>query len=190
MELRIQNLYRKDLDEIYPLMEVDFPANELKPRGMIEKSLDSGFMEGYGLFRGETLLAYAFFVKIGEVLLFDYFAVLPEYRESGIGSDFLRLLRELLSSYECVIGEVENPEYSEDAEEREIMERRIRFYQRNGVRDTGASGRVYGVEYRFFEMEGNRIHTREEAFDRINLFYRTYWPNEEDYRKNVTMHQQ
>ncbi len=187
-ETSMRILEKKDLEVIYPLMEIDFPANELKPRGMIEKSLDSGFMEGYGFYRGEMLLAYAFFVKIEDVLLFDYLAVLPEYRESGVGSEFLQMLREALQSYECVIGEVENPDYCEDSKERSGMERRIRFYNRNGVRDTGASGRVYGVEYRFFEIEGNRIHSPEEAVERINRFYRTYWPDEDNYRKYVKIH--
>lgn len=200
MQTNIRKLKVDDIARIYPYMVTDFPDNERKPQKMIEDSIESGFMEGYALcqeedvsvtdgsgIRGE-LLAYALFVKLGDVLLFDYLAVLPDYRESGLGSIFLEELRKYLTGYECVIGEVENPDYCTDPEEKKVMERRIRFYLKNGVRDTGASGQVYTVEYRFFELIGRKKHSPEEAMERIARFYHTYWPRQEDYDKHVVMH--
>lgn len=192
MDRMIRKLMKEDLREIYLHMEQDFPANERKPLRLIEESFDTGFMEGYGFFRTEqetsVLLAYALFVSIRDVLLFDYYAVIPECREKGVGSYFLNELKEKLADKECVIGEVENPDYCEDPDERRVMERRIDFYLRNGLRDTGASGKVYGVEYRFLEMELGGTHSKEEAEERIGRFYHAYWKDEEEFRKYVTLH--
>ncbi len=186
----IKKLTKEDLASIYPYMEQDFPDNERKPLRMIEESFDSGFMNGYGLYseKDDSLLSYALFVCIGDVYLFDYLAVLEEYRDQGIGSIFLKMLRKELMHLECVIGEVENPDYCTDPAEKAVMERRLEFYRRNGVRDTGASGCVYGVEYRFVELSDVGEHTAEEAKERIGRFYHTYWPKDEDLVKFVQWH--
>ncbi len=189
----IKKLWIKDLDLIYPYMEKDFPANELKPFSMIQKSFETGFMEGYGFYQQtedgtEALLAYALFVSIENMMLFDYLAVVPEYRNSGVGSKFLAQLQEKLKGKDCIIGEVENPDYCEDETEKHTMQRRIAFYKRNGVRDTGVSGCVYGAEYRFFELEGFEEHTPEEALTIMERFYRVYWPSDENFHKYVQFH--
>ncbi len=188
MSYMIRSLTKADLEQIYPYMEQDFPANELKPKKMIRDSLDSGFMEGYGYYKKDQLLAYSMFVKLDQVLLFDYLAVLPGFRSKGIGSAFLSGLKKQLFSYECVMLEVENPDFCQDGAECEIMNRRIHFYEKNGILDTGASGCVYGVEYRFLELLGKRIYSPVEGMERMNRFYRTYWPKDEDYHRFVQMH--
>ncbi len=185
---KIIPLQRDDIATIYPNMLKDFPDNERKPQKMIEGSIESGFMEGYGYYEGEKLLAYALFVCDGDARLFDYLAVTAGMRDQGIGSSFLRELSQKLQHASIVIGEVENPDYCQDPMEREIMEKRIAFYNRNGLRDTGASGLVYGVEYRFIELPVAKEHTANEAQAQMEHFYRIYWPEDEKYYKFVQMH--
>ncbi len=185
----IRKLKKEDLKIVYPFMEIDFPDNERKPLRMLEESFDTGFMEGYGLFDHDEVCAYALFMCQKDIRLFDYLAVVEKYRDQGVGSQFLRQLHEVYQDMECVIGEVENPDYCKDEEEKKTMERRIDFYLRNGFLDTGAACCLYSVEYRFFEMGLKHSHTPEEAQEIMGGFYHVYWPQPSDYARYVQMHE-
>jgi ribosomal protein S18 acetylase RimI-like enzyme len=67
----------------------------------------------------------------------EYLAVAPAARNAGIGARILGYLRELTGTArpgtEGVIFEVDRPEDATDSAERDLRERRIGFYQRNGA---------------------------------------------------------
>ena len=67
----------------------------------------------------------------------EYLAVAPAARNAGIGARILAYLRELTGTaqpgIEGIIFEVDRPEDATDSSERDLRERRIGFYQRNGA---------------------------------------------------------
>ena len=183
MELELKELSdRAEIGRIYRrYMKKDFPANELKPLAMIYRALEQGAYACFALYSGEALLGYAFFYLLrrgaGALYLFDYFAVVPGRRDEGLGSSFLRLLSDALRGADCVVGEVEDPETAADAESRLTRERRLRFYLRNGVLDTGVRSRVYGVDYRVLELPTAGAHAPETVRDCYTALYRSMLPH-------------
>lgn len=179
--MEMKKLSLDQMREIYDLrMREDFPDNERRPFSGIVSLFERGEYEGWGLYEEEALLAYAFLVR--EIwrgkpcCLIDYFAVDKGRRGSGIGTCLLRELAAALKGADCVFVEVENPDYAGTLEEKEEMERRLRFYRRNGFRDTGAGEWLYYVEYTLLELPLSGTHTREEIFDIAEYFYRKMLP--------------
>lgn len=85
----IRPLSLDEVRDVYHLRMVhDFPRNELKSLGMIEKALKRGNYRCLGMQGGNAILAYAFFVKLESNYLLDYFAVDQNRRGSGLGNFF------------------------------------------------------------------------------------------------------
>ncbi len=78
----------------------------------------------------------------------DYFAIVKEYRGTGVGTEFFAKLKSL--GFECIILETESVESAKNDEEDFIRKRRIAFYKRSGCVDTGCVYNVFGVEYNVF----------------------------------------
>ena len=133
----------------------DFPGNELKTLDKIERLIGQGMYRCFGLKDADELLAYAFFVYMQEngedYYLLDYYAVERACRGTGIGSRFLKMLcADQLKDADCAVLEVEDPACA--AEDRENRERRLRFYLRNGMTDTGEKAAVFGADFILLRM--------------------------------------
>lgn len=129
-------------------MKRDFPPAELKPLSLLQKMCNDGRYQPYALFQGGELVAYAFYWSAGEAyVLLDYFAVVPQYRNKGMGG---RLLREMLDRFcvdgQGVFGEVEMPN-TDIAEVDELRQRRLNFYLRTGMRKMGYTTKIFSVPY-------------------------------------------
>lgn len=126
----------------------DFARDERRPLKAIQKLYKQHDYIAYGLYDGEELRAYACFIKKTGVsgVLLDYFAVVSGKRGGGIGSLFLT---EVKKKWECggIIIESEMPEMAADDADREIRERRIRFYQKNGAELSNIGWKTFGVDY-------------------------------------------
>jgi len=184
---RTVNLSRKQVTDIYrKYMKKDFPKDELKPLPMILKSLDDGIYSCIGLECDGKICGYAYFVCLGTYTLLDYFAVIPEKRGIGYGSEFLRLLSDFFSRYSMVLVESENPEYAEDEDDRIKRLRRIDFYIRNGFRDTGARALLFGVRYVLLEPEISVHHDIKEICSAYLGHYRAVLP-EKMFAENVAV---
>ena len=90
-----------DFSEIYNKRLVnDFPESEVKSLNKIIDMYkkDMYFVYGYYNENGE-LAGYAFFIndRTKDTVLLDYFAIVPEKRSSGIGSEFLVKLKEKIA---------------------------------------------------------------------------------------------
>ena len=131
-----------------------FPKAELKPVNNVKSYLEKGLYMGYGFFENERLLAYALFLTLPKErrLLLDYYAVLQEYRNGGIGSAFLQSLKQTLSCAGGIYIESENPEYAKDRVEQLIREKRIDFYLRNGAVITNVLSTLFQVPYRILYL--------------------------------------
>ena len=154
----------------------DFARNERKPLRAMRRSWDEGSYECYGLFDGDEIIGYAFFVRHGETYLFDYLAIAEEHRSEGYGSLFLRQLADCLQGASCVIGEVEHPEKAPDEDARLLRERRLRFYLRSGYLKTDVTSQVFGVDYQILEVPTGAPHSAEEIRQTYDELYRKILP--------------
>lgn len=176
--MSIDSLTLQEIRDIYrQRMKHDFPRNELKPLGMIEKALERGNYLCCGLRDGGDILAYAFFVLAEDVYMFDYFAVRKDLRGTGIGSGFLKELCTChLREAPCILLEVDDPAFAGSDGEKEVRERRIRFYLRNGLRDTEARARIFGADFLILEYPKGEPCSREEAGMFYSRIYRSILP--------------
>lgn len=166
---QIELLYKKRLKK-------DFPRNELKPLASMRRSWKNGAYDCYGLFDGDEILGYAFFVRLKNDYLLDYFAIDGKCRDAGLGSIFLRRLSDCLAHANCIIVEVEDPEKAEDTETRALRERRLQFYMRNGCRKTDLTAVVFGADYRILAMPATASRTTEELRLIYTDLYRSVLP--------------
>ena len=169
------------LDQIRKLyserLKRDFPPDEIKPLARIERALARGEYICYGAMDGETILAYAFFVVAGRRALFDYYAVAEELRDRGIGSRFIRELMDgPLSQMDCVLLEVDDPDCGQGDEEVALRNRRLAFYLRNGLTDTGVRTKVYGVGFRILSLPVGHKPSFNEAREVYAELYHTILP--------------
>ena len=156
--LTVRELTREEVRRIWrERMRADFPRNELKPLRMIEEALDRGEYLPLGAVpdpdegnpeAGDPIAAYAFFVTPGDAALFDYLAVRRDLRDSGYGSAFLRALSPTLARFRTVLLESDDPDFAPDEGERAHRLRRLAFYEKNGLTDTGVRAVVFGAAFR------------------------------------------
>ncbi len=128
----------------------DFPAAELRPKAATLKMLRRGVYRPWGVFVSESdmpgcppmerLAAYLLIacpLAEGPVLL-DYFAVRPDFRESGVGAELLSELA--LREGRDILIEAETPETAPDTP---LARRRLGFYHRCGALPTPWWDRVF-----------------------------------------------
>lgn len=165
-------------------MKADFPPAELKTLEALLMLRQRGVQKLFGWFDGEDLYAYASFVQpepkkpygADSYILLDYYAVCRGFRGEGVGSEFLN---RLLQETDCagVLFEVEDPEAAEDAADREIRERRIRFYERLGCRRIeGIRVRLFGVDYLLLLWTKGECLSAVSMKDAMERIYRGILP--------------
>lgn len=134
----------------YEHLQNDFHQSEVKPYTLVEKLVTEQRYLCYGLWDNEELKGYAFFVKGSDskTLLLDYFAILSDYRSQGLGGIFIQAIQEnMIKDKLTLIAEVENPVHASDEQSRDLMNRRIQFYIRNGFKQSKIWCRVFTDEY-------------------------------------------
>lgn len=149
----LRQLTKEEIISIYTTHSVrHFPANERKPVASVERMSDEGIYIGYGLYSKEQtdcLLCYGFFTVLPgqKNILLDYFAVLEEHRNLGIGSHFLAQMKASVTEYDGFLIESEDPDYAADEEELAIRRKRLSFYEKNNATFTGIRADVFDVHY-------------------------------------------
>lgn len=176
----IKELTIEQIREIYAeRIPNDFAPDEIKPLSRIEEALSKGRYSCYGAFDGDQIAAYAFFVINGGYALLDYLAVRDDLRGKGTGSEFLQgMATGLLRRFENVLLESEDPDFAETDEERETMERRLRFYRKNGLMETGVISTVWHVHYRVLPFPVGRRLSADETREIYRGLYRVLLPED------------
>ena len=182
--MRLEDLDIAQVHRIYNVrMKEDFPPAELKALKIIEEGIQAGFYRFPGLFDGDEIIGYTGLIYHEDACLIDYLAVMPEWKNRGIGSVMLKLLKAYLKDTEYVIGEVEIPACGEDEAERNLRSRRMDFYLRSGFYDTGMDVSVFGVRFRLLAF-ADKPHDGQEILTRYRNIYRYVLP-EDLFRNNV-----
>jgi len=159
-------------------MKHDFPLSEINPLTMIKKLHKKGEYIGFGLFEDDSLRSYGLFVPSpSKVILLDYLAVLPQYRQSGFGSVFLSDLRNFNHIYDGVIIEVEDPEYSITNEEHQMQMKRIAFYEKNGFIMTTIKSIQFNVNYLVMYLPLNGLPLEEFIYEELCEIYQIMFPS-------------
>lgn len=158
----------------------DFPSNELKPFSMIEELMNSGCYECCGFYKekSDELCAYAFMLADSDtnMLLLDYFAVCEEVRGKGYGSEVLGLLKEDYTKWGGMIFEVEDDDTADKEEEKRIRQRRISFYERNGVVMTKQKSWAFGVDFKLMVMNLGSVGIEDNVGYFLESMYRKMLP--------------
>ncbi|MBQ8533846.1 MAG: GNAT family N-acetyltransferase [Clostridia bacterium] len=153
-----RRLSEKELGEVYEsYLKKDFAADEVKPFSAIMDMYDRGEYEAYGFFEDNMLLAYAYFVtpKSSDTVLLDYFAVAGEKRGSGIGSSAVQIMGENINK--SIVLEIEHPAFYKDQDDLLTRNRRIRFYERNGLLLSKVHTRLFGVDFLIMQFEKTAV---------------------------------
>ncbi|MCD8220725.1 MAG: GNAT family N-acetyltransferase [Clostridiales bacterium] len=146
----IKKLKLDELKQIYKVhVREDFPRSERRPYSSMEKMTKAGIYASFGYYDDDRLLAYACYIltENGKYALLDYFAVVPELRGQGTGSEFLRKLEGTLPGKNGVFIEAESPDSAKSKEEAALRQRRIHFYLSNGAVLTDTKCLLFGVDY-------------------------------------------
>lgn len=183
MIILIRELSRNEVKDLYGLMKTDFPKDELRPLPMMLSAMEAGNYKGFGLFIEDELKGYSFLFKLDDFYLLDYFAIVKEYRNAGLGSSFLKELLGQMETFNSIIGEVENEAFAQDVKDKATRIRRTEFYYRNGFVDTTARTLLFGVHFKIIEYSRS-LHSKEEIEKVYLEFYRVMLP-EKIFAKNV-----
>lgn len=158
----------------------DFPDNELKPFSMIENLHNNGCYECYGFYEKteDKLCAYAFMMSDADIsmLLLDYFAVCEEFRGKGYGAAALNLLKQDYTTWDGIIFEVEDDDSTDLEEEKSARQRRIAFYEKNGVMMTAERSHAFGVDYKLMVMILGNEAAGEHIGEKITSVYKKMLP--------------
>ena len=179
---RVEKLTLEQVRDAYAgLIVPAFPENELKPLRRIEAALRRGAYLCYGAVAEGDVLGAAFFARTGRgdrgLMLFDYLVIRPDLRCRGIGGAFLRALIDgPLRDAGAVLLEVDDPDRADEPGERALRRRRLAFYLRNGLYDTGARATVYDVAFRILALPGGETISPEQARDMYAALYRAIFP--------------
>ena len=184
--MHLKTLTKDQLRDLYnDRMREDFPPSELKPLFVILDAVDKGIYEALGLYDGEEIVGYSCLVKQGTDYLVDYLAIYPEKRNGGIGSILVKLLSEHMDSTGNIIGEVEDPKYARNDDDRKLRIRRMDFYLRNGCFDTGVRAKCFGVEFIILRM-GKKKLEKQKCWDIYSAIYRSILPKDM-YDENIEL---
>ena len=179
---RVEKLDLAQVRDAYAgLIVPAFPENELKPLKRIEAAVRRGEYLCCGAVAEGDVLGAAFFVRIRRggrtLMLFDYLVVRPDLRCRGIGAAFLQaLIGGPLRRADVALLEVDDPDRADKPEERALRRRRLAFYLRNGLCDTGARATVYGAAFRILALPGGETVDAEQARGVYAALYKAILP--------------
>ena len=84
-----------------------------------------------------------------------------------------------------IIGEVEDPKYARNDDDRKLRIRRMDFYLRNGCFDTGVRAKCFGVEFIILRM-GKKKLEKQKCWDIYSAIYRSILPKDM-YDENIEL---
>ena len=145
--------------QVKALYESAFPANERIPiKHLLDDKIKREFWAFFYKDDGENAAAPKFCgfsnsITHGSITNIVYFAVVPELRSRGYGSQILQVIREQHPDTRIVV-DIEVEEDSKDAEELERRNRRRDFYLRNGFGSSPVDYVWQGEHYRLLTAGG------------------------------------
>lgn len=141
--IQVSPAAREELAQIKQLYLLSFPKEERKPFWLIRGKTKQGTMEILSVKQENDFSGLAITVLHKDLLLLDYFAIAPQVRGKGIGSQVLEALQQRYHDKRLFL-EIEQP--VEDAPNLEQRIKRKQFYLRNGFTESGLKVDLFGVK--------------------------------------------
>lgn len=185
MKLTVRRADEKEITCFYGWMKKQFHPGELKSLEHIMNLRAAGKYAAFGLWVEEELIAYALMGHTADerAWLLDYYAVLPQYQNAGLGGRFLHMLQEKLDTGTILL-EVEDPDYAPDETEKAHWQRRIRFYERNDCLHTNVTLNLWGFDYALMQLPVSVTMTDREVRAAMEEIYHRFTP-QKLYEENV-----
>ena len=163
------------IDEFYPWLVANFPADEVKPLPWIKRMLARG---DYTLFawQEDSPLALAFFYhgqSEEEPALLDYLLVHPE----ALQAEYLK---------NGFLVELERLDLAESQEGLLQRQRRLAFYQNLDFQATDLLPEIFGVGYRLYHSPALDL-TEESIKARYLAIYQAMVPEEALFKKHIKL---
>ncbi|MBQ8663819.1 MAG: GNAT family N-acetyltransferase [Eubacterium sp.] len=135
----------EQLKPVYELYIDAFPEIERKPISLIEEKVAEGSSEVFSIMDGDEFVGFAIYVIGRDLVLLDFFAILPEKRCGGYGSKVFPLLMSQYPGKHFLL-EIEDPDGDVEEQEKELRRRRKAFYLRQGMVSMPFLIDLFGVE--------------------------------------------
>lgn len=174
-------LTRVDLQEFIYIykncIKRDFPKNERRPLFMIKPKYKKGMYDCFVLYENKKITAYACILKVknNSAVLLDYYAVAPDKRGTGIGGKFIKALRKEIDC-DGIILECEMPAKAKNSAEKNICNRRISFYVKNGAELSKYGWYAFKVDYNLLWLPVNKTLEDRNLGEDMKVFYESYIP--------------
>ena len=143
-----------------------FPAAERKPIRRILKMYRRGTAGIWAIGQNGKFAGLVMTMESPDLVQLDYLAVCPKERNSGLGAQALRLLREKLNG-RPMFAEIEDAD--QPGPDQALRQRRRGFYLRCGLEPLGIRAEVYGVRMELLGWDC------EMTFDDYIAFYRDWY---------------
>jgi GNAT superfamily N-acetyltransferase len=145
--METRNINKEEYKSLYSHMKRDFPHNELQPFFSVKRNFDKNIYEGF-YFTENTDMGYAIITAPENLkyALINYFAVFPEYRAKGYGSEFLKIILYRYFDRTLVL-EADDPSAAKTPAARKEAVRRVKFYERAGFHVIPTTrAKIFGVD--------------------------------------------
>lgn len=155
----------------------DFKQTERPPLSIFKKRIKKGLNDVYIFMENQKEIAYVITAENQEFVLILFLAVFKDKRGNGIGSKLLEEIKNKFKEKKGIILEVESVEYSENEQDKQVREKRIKFYQKNNYQIIeNIDYIVWGEHYNLMIqlLKGNDI-SKEETIENINKIYKELW---------------
>ena len=143
--LTIRRGGHRDLERLYSAMEMDFDKRELLPKLAIHRAMMRGEQELLVFYdeESEMTLGYALVMcrSVYGYVLLKYFAILPWFREQGLGVLAMRLLNKRYADRQGILAELT----VFDDESGDYLRKLRKFFARFGYQDVPSDYRLGGA---------------------------------------------
>lgn len=141
-----------DIKNIKALYKEAFPKFERKPFRKILKLSTQGVCDILCVCDEDNFYGLAITLKHKNLVLLDYFAICPEFRDQGIGSKALKLLQERYNKQALII-EIEDA--NDNAAENILQRiRRKDFYLKNNMVPQNTKVNIFGCPMEILAFNG------------------------------------
>jgi len=130
----VDQIGNKEFREALSIYTASFPLSGRQPIAVIEKRVVTGREKMFVGCSNQQVLFMALIwpLQNTDFVLLDYMATMRAYRNTGIGTRFLRNIFEIIAvDKKHIIVEVEDPRYADNKQKAQC---RVEFYLRNGAK--------------------------------------------------------
>ena len=160
----LKKLESQRAKEIYTYMEKDFKEDEIPEEKDFYTYVKEGSLILYAYEEENLEKAYMVWIQKNNKVLITHLAVKEEYRSSGIGSKMIKEMQESFPQIEQWIVEAETQKEAKTEEEKDKIQKRLRFYEKLGFqKQENIDYTLYGVSYYLYTKAKENVQPEELA---------------------------